>query len=361
LDLSRSVLDYGEHVGHWQFVGQDNTPFTDLAHLDAEKVDGVIGSFLNQQEAAVVRGCGLAAVNVSSLTKIPSLPSVTCDNRLVGRMGAEHLLGLGFAVFGYAGYLTVGEAQEQMAGFTDTIKGTGCVCHLQDLEADAESEQILAQLRAWLDEVPKPIAIMAESDAAACATLNAALNLQLRVPDDVAVLGVGNNPFSAIRALVSLSSIEVNHRSIGQRAAVVLEGLMSGEAPPPPQSIPPLGVVTRRSTDVVVSEDPVVAKVLRYIREHVADGIGVQAVLERVDMSRETLDKRLRHATGQTAYGVICRMRVEQAKHMLLKTDASIDQIARACGFRRQARLNEVFKRLTGMTPGQYRQQRSRR
>lgn len=354
------MLDYGEHVGHWQFVGQEGTPFTDLQYLDAEKMDGVIGSFLTGQEAAVARRCGLPAVNVSSLNKITSLPSVTCDDRAVGRAGAEHLLGLGFATFGYVGCLRFFEAQEQMAGFTALIEDAGCLCYSRDRNTDAESETSQAQLGVWLDELPKPIAIMAESDIIACTTLNAALKLQLRVPDDVAVLGVGNNPFSAIMTLRRLSSVEVNHHRIGQLAAGVLDGLMAGEAPPPPQSVPPLGVVTRRSTNVVVSDDPVVANVLRYIREHVADGIDVQQVLDQVDISRETLDKRLKQATGQTAYATICRMRLERAKHMLIKTDASMDQIARACGFRRQARLNEVFKRLTGMTPGEFRQQRSR-
>lgn len=83
-------------------------------------------------------------------------------------------------------------------------------------------------------------------------------------------------------------------------------------------------------------------------------------VLDEFKLSRRTLDNRMKRATGQSVYTAICRMRVDLAKQMLVKTDASMQRVSRECGFDRQSRFNEVFKRMTGLTPGQFRQQRSR-
>lgn len=358
-ELCRGVLNYGEQVASWRFVGQDHTPFTALEDLSADKTDGVIGNFMNEQQAASALHSGVQAVNVSSMTKIAAVPSVTCDDRAVGRMGAGYLLERGFVEFGYVGKLMFMEAQDQYEGFRTVLKEAGRACHVMNLQDEPEPESRSA-LAHWLRGLPRPIAIMAESDALACATLNTALDLHLLVPDDVAVLGVGNNPWSEVMTTMPLSSVDVNHGRIGQLAGAMLQGLMSGEVPPPRQTVPPLGVVARRSTDVMVNDDHVVTRVLQYIRDHAAHGISVDDVLDQVAMSRSTLDKRLKLATGQTVHTAICQMRVEKAKRMLVETDASVEQISHASGFQCQPRLNEMFKRLTGMTPGEYRRQRSR-
>ena len=71
----------------------------------------------------------------------------------------------------------------------------------------------------------------------------------------------------------------------------MLERMMAGKkAPGEPTLIAPRGVVTRRSTDVLASEDPVVNRAAAYIREHGGRGLQVPDVAAHVNMSRASLE-----------------------------------------------------------------------
>lgn len=357
-EICRSAVDYGEHVGRWQFVGGEHPPFSSLADLERLRVDGVIGSFPDERWVGAVHRMGVPAVDVSTSLERPPLARVSHDDRAVGRMGAQHLLERGFALFAFFGNSAEWLSQLREEGFRSEIEQAGRTCHLRDtnLHPDVRRPELI---RRWLAELPKPIAIMAVNDFMARLTINAAVEQGLRVPDDVAVLGVNNYRWAVLMSVVPPSSVELSWARIGQVAAQTLEGLMDGGVAPPPRYIPPLGVVLRRSSDTVISDDPVVARALRYVREHVAAWIDADALLDELKVSRRTLDNRMKRATGQSLYAAICRLRVDRAKQMLIKTDATMERVARECGFDRQSRLNEVFKRVTGMTPGQFRRQRS--
>ena len=135
---------------------------------------------------------------------------------------------------------------------------------------------------------------------------------------------------------------------------------MDGGAPPPPRYVPPLGALTRRSTDITRVADPLIRGAMRYIRDHATEGITVEGVWGELGVSRSTLVNRMKAETEQTTQQAIRRAPVDRAKQMLINTELTMDQIARKCGFHRPRRLNEAFKRLTGLTPGQFRQQRRR-
>lgn len=356
-DICRSVVDYGEQVGKWRFVGGRHPPFSTLEDLKRLNLDGIIGSFADHEAVDAVRSIGVPAINVSTGLKAASVPRVSHDDQAVGQMGAEHLLERGFAVFAFFANSVEWLSSQRQEGFKRGIEQAGRTCHLRDTNLEPETPKP-ELIRRWLLELPKPIAIMAVNDFMARLTINAAVELGLRVPDEVAVLGVNNYRWAVLMSSVPPSSIELSWARIGHLAAQALEGLMHGGAVPPPRYVPPLGVVLRRSTDTVRSDDPVVAHALRYIRDHVSTGIDAEGLLDELQLSRRTLDNRMKRATGQSLYIAICRLRVEQVKQMLIKTDASMERIARACSFDSQSRLNEVFKRLTGMTPGQFRQQK---
>jgi LacI family transcriptional regulator len=355
-DLCRSVYDYGQTVGNWQLVGTKEPTFSMPPEWEKLKLDGIIGIFVEKDSQREAIRLGIPAVNVASSAHSSSLPCVTHDDHAIGRMGAEHLLGQGATDFAFFGDSAQLSSTQQEEGFGSEIEQAGRVCHVRDGNGLEKSEAI----KRWLAELPKPIAIMTGNDYMARQTINIAVEQGLRVPDDVAVLGVSNYRWAVLMSEVAPSSIELSWYRIGQIAAQTLEGLMDGGAPPPPCYIPPLRVVQRRSTEIVASDDPLVAHALQYIRDHLSHGIDAEDLLDQLEVSRRTLDNRMKAATGQSLYTAICRLRVEQAKQMLVKTDATMERIARECGLDRQSRLNELFKRQTGMTPGQFRQQRSR-
>ena len=122
--------------------------------------------------------------------------------------------------------------------------------------------------------------------------------MDLAVPEEVAVLGVDDEEEICELCDPPLSSVIPNAELIGYRAAELLDRLMAGgRAEPLNQVVPPLGITTRQSTDVLAIDDPDVAAAVRYIREHACRGAGVEDVLEHVPVSRSILERRFRKAS----------------------------------------------------------------
>lgn len=362
LDAVISILDYGRHAAPWQFVGTGGTPFYDPDQLAEAELDGLIGSDLGVLQLIRTTRPDVAIVSMADAADGSSVAMVTHDNHAIGRMGGEYLLSRGFAQFAFFGHEQELATLQRLHGFQKVIENAGRSCHArfypEPLVSDSPSEPEL--IRRWLEALPKPVAIMTVLDYLARLTVTAAVDLGLRVPEEVAVLGVNNNVWTSVLAALPVSSIQLNMRQVGYVAAQTLDVLMAGGKPPPPCYVPPLGVVTRRSTDITLVEDPLVRRATTYIRDHAAEGIAVEDVLDELGVSRSTLVNRMKAATGQTTQQAIRRAQVDRAKQMLMSTELTMDQISRGCGFQCQPRLNEAFKRLTGMTPGQFRQQCSR-
>jgi LacI family transcriptional regulator len=347
------VLDYTEQASDWQLVGQAHNPIATLEEIDLGGVDGVVGLFRDRRSIDIVTRSGVAAVNYSNAVGDIPMPRVGHDDLAIGHMGARHLLERGFSSFAFLAVEGVWYAQRRREGFLSVIEGeAGRRCDI--LDGLPEMPDRRDRLGKWLARLPKPVAIMACTDSWACQAIVAAGKLGLRVPHDVAVLGVDNDRWLTQISPVPMSSIDVNWRAIGRCAAEMLDGLLAGK-PQQPKWIPPTGVAVRRSTDVVVAEDPVVRKALQYIRENCTGPITVEAIMEATGVARRTLETRLKQAIGQTPYAAICSARVERAKVMLAQSDAPIAAVASDCGFNRADQFFSIFKKLTGTTPGRYR------
>ena len=121
--------------------------------------------------------------------------------------------------------------------------------------------------------------------------------------------------------------------------------------------IPPLGVTTRRSTDMLAIEDADLAAAVRYIREQACNGITVEDVVSQVPLSRRVLESRFERLLGRSPHAEILRVRLERVKQLLTQPGWTLDAIAHRTGFRHGEYLSAVFKREFGVTPGAYRRQ----
>ena len=116
-----------------------------------------------------------------------------------------------------------------------------------------------------------------------------------------------------------------------------------------------LGVVARRSTDVLVHEDPEVAAALRFIHDRAGQPIRVYDAVAHLGDARRTFEIRFRQALGRLIHTEIQRTHLERAKQLLLQTDLPLPRVARACGFGSPSYLAAVFRRQLGVTPIKYR------
>jgi len=102
-----------------------------------------------------------------------------------------------------------------------------------------------------------------------------------------------------------------------------------------------------------------IQKALRYIDDHIATRIDVAALSQKVCMSRSHFSRVFKKAMGTTYQDYVIRRRVEQAKSMLQGTRRTITEIACSIGYSDPNNLMRNFKKLTGLTPTEFRSRRS--
>ena len=170
------------------------------------------------------------------------------------------------------------------------------------------------------------------------------------------MIGVDNDELLCRMCSPPLSSVIPNAEGVGYLAAESLARLMSGAAVSNRlQTVQPLRVAVRQSTDVVAIDDPHVAAALSLIRENACRGMTVDQVTKAADVSRSTLERQFRRLLGRTPQQEIRHVQIRRVKELLATTDLSSERIAALTGFEHPEYMHVVFKRLVKQTPGQFR------
>jgi LacI family transcriptional regulator len=287
------------------------------------------------------------------------LPRVLNDNLAVGRMAAQHLHERGFESFGYYGVGGEYWSDLRWRGVQEVVQAEGgALCHYRPepggLTRDWESQQ--NALAEWIGSLPRPLGLIACNDIHGLRALDACRRAQLAVPEQVAVIGADNDVELCDLSDPPLSSIEFNRERVGYEAAALLDCLMTGKAPPSRAIlIPPRGVITRQSTDILAISDWYVAQALHIIRRRACSGINVRSLLEELPLSRRSLEQRFRLLLGRSPLAEIQRVRIEQAKVLLTETDLTVEVISRLTGFSKATYFCTAFRNQTGSAPSMYR------
>jgi LacI family transcriptional regulator len=372
--ILRGIAKYSRDHGPWIFYRQ--APFywdssrkkEILKHLLKLDIDGIILREQREQKLTdSILALGLPVI-VSPYREIfPGLPNIVTDDAAIGKMAAEYLLRRGFKQFAFCGF---GEmyywSRERGKSFGERVTQAGFEIHHYAYEQPKsrfphswEKEQII--LVDWLKRLPKPIAIMACNDDRSQHVLEACKIAGLNVPEQVAIIGLGDDDLICDLASPPLSSIALGVEKGGYEAAATLDKLMRGEQVPEQNIIVPmLYVVTRQSTDILRIDDPHVAQALHFIyRRAKREDIQVADVLRVVPLSRRNLYERFARVLGRSVHEEINHVRVEQLAHMLVNTNLSISQIASALGCQDTKNLARYFKQAKGVSPLQYRKHHS--
>lgn len=352
----QGIAAYANLAG-WELVTNPFWAFgaSHVPVIPAGPLDGLIASLHNERTHKKILERHLLTVNISS-NREAFCPSVVTDNAAIGHLAFSYLRSLGLNHFAYSPMGQEVWSEQRGAAFLNAAAKEHCQTYRCDPQpADAESHD--SPIDAWLKRLPTPVGLFAANDTCALHVLRACDRLGLQVPERVAVLGVDNDQLINSLAAPALSSIDPNAYAVGYRAAQMLDGLLRGDAQPAkPLRISPLKVVGRLSTQNLARADPEVAQAMRFIREHVAKPLNVEDVLQAVPLSRRPLEKRFLRRLGCTILDEIHRAKIERAQRLLVESDLTLAGVARACGFASQTRLNIIFKKLTGDTPGEYRQ-----
>jgi LacI family transcriptional regulator len=246
-------------------------------------------------------------------------------------------------------------------GFVDRAAEAGVAYAVLELPESTEVRQTwkhrVAPLTRWLRGLRPPFGVLAVQDYRARAVMDECQRLGLRIPHDVAVLGIDDDPTVCEYCQPTLSSVSRNSWRLGYETAAMLDRLMAGHAPPAHEVlIPSDGIISRQSTDTVVVEDPQVASAVHFMHDHAGEAFGVGKVVGVTTISRRLLEVRFRKALGSSIFDYLCRLRMERAKRLLARSEPiKLQRVAALCGFASVEQMRLVFTRMAGRTPREYR------
>ncbi len=320
--------------------------------------DGIIARIESKAIARTVSRTGLPVVDVSAARHLKSTPWIETDDVAIARAAAEHLLERGFRHLAFCGERRFNWSRWRADEFRKIAREKGVSCDVYESSGTDPWSKEHNALLAWVRKIPKPAGVMACYDIKAQQLLDVCRENGLAVPEEVAVIGVDNDPLLCSLTTPPLSSVIPNTHRTGYEAAALLDRMMSGERiPPKGHFIPPIGVETRQSTDVLALADREIAAAVRFIREHACDGATIGDLLRVVPLSRRVMESRYRKATGRTPHEDLVRFRIDRVKQLLAETDHSLERIATLSGFDHPEYMSVAFKRETGTTPGKFRLQ----
>ncbi len=343
--------DTPEWLGHWQG-------------------EGIITRLENADIVKVIQRVKVPAVYLRQVHPAIKTPCVLTDNDAVSRLCFEHLKERGFRHYAFCGFNGADYSDERQDAFVRLVAGAGLACHVyRDTEVEPVShgntatfEELGMQdggcVMQWIQKLPKPVGLMACNDMRGQQVLDACRVLGVAVPEEVAVMGVDNDEVVCTLSDPPLSSVVPDTERIGFDAAMILAQMMAGENFATGRIfVPPKGISTRRSTEVLAMEDRQIAAAARFIREHACEGIDVGDVLRAVPLSRSTLDRRFIQIMGHSPKDEILHVRLNHAKQLLAETDFSQALIAEKVGLEHVEYLSRIFKKRVGLTPSEFRRQ----
>jgi LacI family transcriptional regulator len=359
--LLSGVAEYVQTHGPWSiYLPEAGRADTVAGRMRGWQGDGLLVRAEDQRTARAALECKTPLVDLSTAGHLPDAPIVHSDVRAEAVAGFEHLWERGFRNLGFCGVTDYAWVQWQYESFRDRARAAGVQtsAHIKPLQLN-RARGWSADRRAigeWILDLPKPVGIFACYDLRGQQVLDACRVAGLRVPDDVAVVGVDDDTVRCNLSDPPLSSVAPDTRRVGYLAAELLDQMMAGlKVDPGMRLVPPLGVVARQSTDSLAVTDLDVSTALRFIRENCCKPISVEQILEQVPLSRRALEGRFVRLIGRTPHAEILRCRVERAKQLLTDTDLPIKTIASRVGVGTPEYLSVLFNRTLGTTPSEYR------
>jgi LacI family transcriptional regulator len=366
----RGIKSFADSVGGWQLVTSPpslRSAGEEDVHLPALKAwrgDGVIACLTTLREERVAARLSMPVVNLSGWQPPGSgVPRVNADHERVGSVAAEHLLCMGLRNFAYYGMEGPWFSAERERGFVCRLGSAGYSCAVFRQASSGGKVQPWPKrherLARWLTGLSKPVGILAVHDYRARVVMELCARLGFSIPEDVAVIGVDNDPTTCEYCVPSLSSVSRDPFACGVAAAGLLERLMRGlPAPAHDTLVQPEGVVQRRSTDRFYDDEPVVRRVVAYAATHAGEAFTVAELAKRFKVSRRLIELRFRERLGVTPHDYLRQRRVSHAKALLLDGSAhrSLGEVAAASGFGSLRAFRTAFLAVVGVTPAAYRE-----
>ena len=359
--LIRGIVKFSKFSSHWEFfLEAPNYTVPDEKKRLMKKIRLWKPDFIIMNDSFLIselKGLDIPVFVTPSTKLIPGLINIIADDQKIGKLGAQYFIDKGYKNFAFYGTDQIFWSKNRRIAFKAAIEAM----HLNYFEITAflddnwqnNPEYLIERIR----ELPKPIAIMACSDEFGIHIIESSKLAKIKIPHEIAILGVDNDLFICDLYDPPMSSIDQNPESVGLEIArniwkIALEGN------------PTIGniigsdfnVVTRLSTDILAIEDKEVKKALFFILENAPlNQISVKNVVESTFLSRRLLEIRFRKMLNKSILEEIIRIRIEAICKQLITSTTPLNEIAYTFGFNSPTSFSNYFKKSKKMTPFEFR------
>lgn len=364
--LLEGLAEFARGQYDWRLTLLEPEQLTDPAVL--ARFDGFVARVMDDATARALLAAKKPVVDVYGRLANSPFTTLRLDDAAIAQMAAAFYadrLYLSVATCGYPG-LRFSDARD--TAFAAEAAERGIPCRIYDGKARGRIKDTFfreeqtgevpdaAALREWLASLPRPTAVFCCNDIRAFQLMKVCEAMEIRVPEDIAVLGVDNDTLLCAFAASPLSSIDTNPLALGRRAGELLAELLARPAKVARTLLhPPCRVIERASTDAFQFTIPWLSDAVIFIRRNVGRGINAADVVRHLGYSHTTVNNAFRYELGTTVQQEIIRQRLALACRLLKETPAPAAQIATETGFQNAQYFSKVFTGAFGKTPDVWR------
>ena len=325
--------------------------------LDDGSVDGIIASAYEEQAKKLASSkiplVVLDLPPVRLFKRKENLSVIVEDNERIGRLGAKHLMSLGQAV-------SIGFVPDEQNRGWSRLRERAFVSCARDAGKDVSIYGATREtLDEWLKALPKPAAVMTAFDFRSEDVLDACIRCSLKVPEQIAILGVDNDRLLCEHTSPPLSSIDFDQENFGMLAVKTVLRMIHSRKPWGRRKLiiaTNAHIVDRSSTKPTAISAHLTKRALDLIDHRYSEGISGQDVARMLGVSRRLVELRLSEAGLPTLRMAIENRRIKELERLLRTTVMPVSKVTRLAGFPNIQRAKYIFKRRHGVSMNAYRQ-----
>lgn len=331
VERSNRRLDVSGIIDFWKPIGIIAECGGGMPELSRKTVGDVPLVYLDEDPNGV-KGCALY---------------VNSNNVQVGEVAAKELLSLDLGNYAFVGWREPRFwSEERRKTFQAVLLLHGKGCSIFDCPATASDAVRRKMLGAWLKALPKPCGLFAVHDPVAEEALQQAAVLGISVPEELAVVGVDDDPIICERISPSLTSIGLDFEQGGYLCAQLLDERIRNPGISDIRLVFGVTSLTRRLSTRLFrryQSDNRVVQAINYIRRTANEGVTVPMVAAVMGLQRRMAEIVFRRETGHSIHDEIRDVRLERVENLLRNPRQEITPIAQLCGWKSPAALRTAF------------------
>jgi LacI family transcriptional regulator len=361
--LLEGIAEWNHEHGPWLFhfrpFGLTQLPPHSLRQWNG---DGILVRIDNKAMEKAVLETGIPAIDLRGAVENPEIHFIGVDNYKIAEIAFGHLREAGFWNYAFCGYAPGLNRfdDERCAYFKKFVEEAGYECSVFPAKRIPTKgnrfENEHKAIAQWLETLPIPTGLMTCRDDRGLQILDAAMTIGRKVPEELAVVSVNNDPYFCNLSSPTMTSIDTNSKKIGYKAASMLSQMMAGKRNVPKFTlVSPGGIVKRTSTDALAIANREEAEILQFLKQQAIAGIRVKEITNSFDISRSTIERLVKKYFNRTPKEEMLRVQIEHAKSLLKRTTIPISAVASQSGFQSMTYFIATFKKVVGLSPAQFR------